>query len=75
MLNVYNIKQIFHAFLFNITNYSLEICNIYIHLHEAELNIILPRMNFNIKQKNALNIYCLFHYIPKSLKHKFLVNL
>ena len=35
-------KQIFHAFLFNIRNYS----------PEASLNIILPRVsNFNIKQK------------------------
>ena len=35
-------KQIFHAFLFNIRNYS----------RETSLNIILPRVNnFNIKQK------------------------
>ena len=40
----------FHAFLFNIRNYSLEVINI--QLGEAELNIILPRVsNFDIKQK------------------------
>ena len=43
-------KQIFHAFLFNIKNYSHEVINI--QQHEAELNIILPRVNnFDIKQK------------------------
>ena len=48
-------KQIFHAFLFNIRNYSPEVINIY--RREAELNIILPRVNnFNIKQKKAWNI-------------------
>ena len=48
-------KQIFHAFLFNIRNYSPEIINI--QRREAELNIILLRVNnFDIKQKNAWNI-------------------
>ena len=43
-------KQIFHAFLFNIRNYSLEVINI--ERREAELNIKLPRVsNFDIKQK------------------------
>ena len=43
-------KQIFHAFLFNIRNYSPEVINI--QRHEAELNIVLPRVNnFDIKQK------------------------
>ena len=43
-------KQIFHAFLFNIRNYSPEVINI--QRREAELNIILPRVNnFDIKQK------------------------
>ena len=43
-------KQIFHAFLFNIRNYSSEVINI--QRHEAELNIISPRVNnFDIKQK------------------------
>ena len=43
-------KQIFQAFLFNIRNYSTEVINI--QLREAELNIILPRVNnFDIKQK------------------------
>ena len=45
-----NIKQIFHAFLFNIRNYSPEVINI--QRREAELNIILLRVNnFDIKQK------------------------
>ena len=43
-------KQIFHAVLFNIRNYSLEVINI--QWREAELNIALPRgNNFDIKQK------------------------
>ena len=37
-------KQIFHAFLFNIKNYSHEVINI--QRREADLNIILPRVNF-----------------------------
>ena len=50
-----NNKQIFHAFLFNIRNYSPEV-SITQRL-EAKLNIILPRVNnFNIKQKSAWNI-------------------
>ena len=50
-----NNKQIFHAFLFNIRNYSPEVINI--QRREAELNIILPRVtNFDIKQKKAWNI-------------------
>ena len=50
-----NNKQIFHVFLFNIRNYSPEVINI--QWREAELNIILPRVNnFNIKQKKAWNI-------------------
>ena len=56
-----NVKQIFYAFLFNIRNYSLEAINI--QQREAELNIILPRVNnFEIKQKSAWNIS--FYYIP-----------
>ena len=43
-------KEIFHAFLFNIRNYSPEVINI--QRREADMNIILPRVNnFNIKQK------------------------
>ena len=43
-------KQIFHAVLFNIKNYSPEVINI--QRREAELNIVLPRGdNFDIKQK------------------------
>ena len=48
-------KQIFHAFLFNIRNYSPEVSNI--QRRKAELNIILPRVNnFDIKRKSAWNI-------------------
>ena len=49
------IKQIFHAFLFNVRNYSPEVINI--QRREGELNIILPRVsNFDIKQKKAWSI-------------------
>ena len=45
-----NNNQLFHAFLFDIRNYSSEVINI--QRHKAELNILLPRVNnFNIKQK------------------------
>ena len=40
---VYNNRQIFHAFLFSIRNYSAALINI--QRREAELNIILPRVN------------------------------
>ena len=50
-----NNKQTFHAFLFNIRNYSLEVINL--QLRESELNIILPRVNnFDIKQEKPWNI-------------------
>ena len=43
-------KQIFHAFLFNIRNYSPDVINI--QRREVVLNIILARVNnFKIKQK------------------------
>ena len=43
-----NIRQIFHGFLFNIRNYSPKVINI--QRHEAELNIVLRRVNnFDIK--------------------------
>ena len=43
-------KNIFHAFLFNIRNYSPDVINIQRCI--AELNIILPKVNnFDIKQK------------------------
>ena len=45
-----NVKQVFHAFLFNIRNYSPEVIDI--QRRERQLNIILPRgNNFDIKQK------------------------
>ena len=48
-------KQIFHAFLFNIRNYRPDVINI--QRREAELIIILPRVNnFDIKLKKAWNI-------------------
>ena len=47
---VLNNTQIFHGFLLKIRNYSTEVINI--QRREAELNIILPRVNnFGIKQK------------------------
>ena len=47
---VNNNKQILHAFLFNIRNYSPEVINI--HRRERELNIVLQRVNnSDIKQK------------------------
>ena len=51
-LRVEDNKQIFHAFLFNIRNYFHEVINI--QRREAELNIILTRVNnFDVKQKKA----------------------
>ena len=55
-------KKIFHAFLFNIKNYSPEVRNI--PRREAKLNITLLKVNnSNIKQKIAWNI-CFIIY-PK----------
>ena len=49
-MKLYFNKQIFHAFLFNVRNYSLGVINI--QRRDAELNIILRRVNnFDIKQK------------------------
>ena len=49
-------KQMFHAFLFNIRNCSPKVINM--QRREAELNIILPRVNnFDIKQKRAWSIF------------------
>ena len=45
-------KQIFHAFLFNIKNYSPKVSNI--QRRGAKLNIILRKVpDFDIKQKLA----------------------
>ena len=49
--NVFNNKQVFHAFLFNIRNYSPEVINI--QRRKAELQRV---NNFDIKQKKAWNI-------------------
>ena len=47
---IFKNQQIFHAFLINIRYYSTELINI--QRRDAELNIILPRVNnFGIKQK------------------------
>ena len=56
-----NIKQMFHAFMFNIRNYSPEVINI--QRREVYLNIILPRLiNFDIKhKKKAWNFVLLGH--------------
>ena len=57
-----NITQIFHAFLFNIGNYSPELGDI--QRREAEFNIIFPRVNnFGINIKH-IGMEFLFYYIP-----------
>ena len=54
----------FHAFLFNIRNFSPEVINI--QRREAELNIVLPRMNnFYIKQKRRGIFVLLYATITK----------
>ena len=53
--NLFYNKQIFHACLFNIKNYSPEVINI--QEREVKFNIMLTTVNnFNIKQKKAWNI-------------------
>ena len=57
-----DIKQIFHAFLFNIRNHSPEVSEVEYNRSEVELNIILPRVNnFDIKQKSAWNIHFIIY--------------
>ena len=59
-----NNKQIFHAFLFNIRNYSPEVINI--QRREADLNIISPRVNnFDIKQKRH-GIFAFLLYVANT---------
>ena len=54
----------FHAFLFNIRNFSPEVINI--QRREAELNIVSPRMNnFYIKQKRRGIFVLLYATITK----------
>ena len=56
-----HIKQILLAF-FNIRNYSTEVINV--QRHEAELSIILTRMNnFDIKQKKGME-YLFYYMLP-----------
>ena len=51
----------FHALLSNTRNFSPEVINI--QRREAELNIILPRVNnFDIKTKKGIKY--LFYYMP-----------
>ena len=57
-----NSKQKFHAFLFNIRNYSPEVSNI--QQREAELNIILPKANKLILNKNRCGIFVLLYTPP-----------
>ena len=58
-MNPTNNKQMFHAFLFNVRNYSPKVINI--QRREAELNTVLPKVNnFNIKQKRH-GIFVLFY--------------
>ena len=55
-------KQIFHAVLFNIRNYSPEVINI--QQRKLELNITLPKVNnFNIKQKKGME-YLFYYMLP-----------
>ena len=62
-------KRIFHAFVFNVRNYSPEVRNI--RRREVEFNITLPKVNnFNIKQKMACNI-CFIIYIPQAPSKKW----
>ena len=66
-------KQIFQAFLFNIRNYSPEVINI--QRREAELNMILPRMNnFNIKQKSAWNTCFILWHQDQTRSRKIKAN-
>ena len=59
-------KQIFHAVLFNIRNYSPEVINI--QQRKLELNITLPRVNnFNIKQKKGME-YLFYYMLPTPKK-------
>ena len=56
-----HIKQTLLAF-FNIRNYSPEVINV--QRHEAELSIILTRMNnFDIKQKKGME-YLFYYMLP-----------
>ena len=50
-------KQIFHAFLFNIRNYSPEVSNI--QQRKAELSTILPRVNSFVNDKKWHEIFVL----------------
>ena len=65
--------QIFHALLFNIRNYLPEVINT--QRREAELNIILPRVNnFVIKPKKAWNICFILCHKHRTRSAKIKVN-
>ena len=61
-----HIKEIFHALLFNIKNYSSEIINI--QRREACLKTILPRVNICILKKQKHVIFVLLY--PTNTKHR-----
>ena len=70
-------KQMFHAFLFNIRNYSSEVRNI--QRRKSELNIILPRVNNSILTKDSMIMWhnyvpCLFVFYIHQARNKKWVN-
>ena len=62
-------KQMFHAFLFNIRNYSSEVRNI--QRRKSELNIILPRVNNSILTKDSM-VYLFFTYTKHETKSEWM---
>ena len=62
-------KQMFHAFLFNIRNYSSEVRNI--QQRKSELNIILPRVNNSILTKDGM-VYLFFTYTKHETKSEWM---
>ena len=62
-------KQMFHAFLFNIRNYSSEVRNI--QRRKSELNIILPRVNNSILTKDGM-VYLFFTYTKHETKSEWM---
>ena len=62
-------KQMFHAFLFNIRNYSPELRNI--QRRKSELNVILPRVNSSILTKDGM-VYLFFTYTKHQTKSEWM---